>query len=248
MHQSHRKDSRFVVLPAVVCAGLFASTANAQSTPPPTGDTGAADRSAIPAATTLAPAPAHDRLFFVLPNFATVDNAANVQPLSPKEKLKLQTRSSFDVAELLWYGALAGISQASNTEAGYGQGAAGYAKRYGQQFGDGTIQDFAVRVGFASMLHQDPRYFRLAKGSFWRRTGYSISRIVVTRSDSGDTQFNYSEVFGSAAAAGISISYHPQGERTLSNALSTWGAQMGYDCISNLLREFWPDVRHSSHH
>jgi hypothetical protein len=248
MNQSRRKPVQAVVLP-VVLGGLFTSMMHAQATTPPTGDPDAADRSAVPAVTTPPTPPAHDRLFFVLPNYVTVEKSANLPPLSAKEKLKLQVHASFDVAQFLWYGALAGISQASNTEAGYGQGASGYAKRYGQQFGDGTIEDFSTRVAFAAMLHQDPRYFRMAKGSFWHRAGYSVSRVVLTRGDSGRTQFNYSEVFGAAVAAGVSTyTYHPHGDRTLSTALSTWGTQVGYDCISNLLREFWPDMRRATHH
>jgi hypothetical protein len=248
MKQSHRKPVRAVVLP-VVLGVVLTAVAHAQATPPPV-DPDAADRSAAPVVASPATPPAQqNRLFFVLPNYVTVEKDANVPPLSAKQKLKLQARSSFDVAQFLWYGALAGISQASNTEAGYGQGASGFAKRYGQQFADGTIEDFAVRVAFASMLRQDPRYFRMGKGSFVHRAGYAISRVAITRGDSGNSQPNYSEVVGSAVAAGIStFSYHPHGERTLNTALSTWGTQVGYDCLSNLLREFWPDMRSKTHH
>jgi hypothetical protein len=76
------------------------------------------------------------------------------------------------------------------------------------------------------------------------RTGYSISRIFVTRTDSGHNQFNTSEVFGSALASGIStFSYHPREDRTALNALSVWGSQVGYDTITLVVKEFWPDIR-----
>jgi hypothetical protein len=95
-----------------------------------------------------------------------------------------------------------------------------------------------------SLLRQDPRYFQSGKGSFLHRTGYSVSRILVTRTDSGHQQFNFSEVFGSALASGISTyGYHPHADRTLANTLSVWGSQVGYDTITLVVKEFWPDIR-----
>ena len=185
-----------------------------------------------------------DRLFFALPNFLTVENAGQIPPLTTGQKFKVVTRSAFDYVEFPWYGFLAGISQAENSEPGYGQGAAGYGKRYGAAFADGTIENFWTSAIFPSVLHQDPRFFQLGKGGFWHRTGYAISRIFVTRSDSGTSQFNASEIVGSAISAGTSTySYHPHADKTLSNSLSVWGSQIGYDTITIVVKEFWPDIR-----
>lgn len=186
-----------------------------------------------------------DRLFFTIPNFLTLENAraGKVPPLTAGQKFKVTARSSFDPVEFVWYGALAGISQWNDGQSGYGQGAQGYAKRYGQQFADGVIENFTSHAIFPSLLRQDPRYFQMGKGGFWHRTGYALSRLVVTRSDSGTTQFNFSEVLGGASAAGISLSYHPAGERTVNDALSTWATQTAYDGLSNVIKEFWPDIR-----
>ena len=190
-----------------------------------------------------------DRLFFTLPNFLTVENAGQIPPLTAGQKFKVVTRSSFDYVEFPWYGFLAGISQAENSEPGYGQGAAGYGKRYGAAFADGTIENFWTSAIFPSVLHQDPRFFQLGKGGFWHRTGYAITRIFVTRSDSGTSQFNASEIFGSAISAGISTySYHPHADKTLSNSLSVWGSQIGYDTITIVVKEFWPDIRRKISH
>jgi hypothetical protein len=186
----------------------------------------------------------NNRLFYVLPNFQTVDASQRVPPLTTGEKFKLQVRSQFDYFEIPWYGILAGFSQARNTSAGYGQGAAGYGKRYVSEWGDGTIQNFMVGAVFASALQQDPRYYVLGKGSFWHRAGYSVSRIVVTRTDSGGAEFNGSQIFGGALAAGISTySYHPRQQRTLRNAASLWGTQIGLDTFTQGIKEFWPDIQ-----
>jgi len=189
-----------------------------------------------------------DRLFYTLPNFLTLENAGQVPALTAKQKFKIVARSSFDYVEFPWYAALAGISQAQNSEAGYGQGAEGYAKRYGAAFADGTIENFFTSAILPSVLRQDPRFFQSGKGGFWRRTGYAMSRIVITRGDSGNSQFNFSEIAGSAMAAGISTySYHPRADQTLSNTASVWGTQIGYDAITLVVKEFWPDIRRKIH-
>ena len=185
-----------------------------------------------------------DRLFYTLPNFLTLENAGHVPPLTVGQKFKVVARGSFDYIQIPWYAALAGISQAENSESGYGQGAVGYGKRFGAAFGDGTIENFMTGAILPSLLRQDPRFFQQSEGTFWHRTGYAISRIFITRTDSGNQQFNFSEICGSAAAAAISTySYHPSADRTLSNTASVWGTQVGYDTITFVFKEFWPDIR-----
>jgi hypothetical protein len=200
-------------------------------------------------AETAAPATSNDRLFFALPNFLSVESADLIPPLTTKQKFAVVTRSSFDYIQVPWYAFLAGISQAENSEPGYGQGAAGYGKRFGAAFADGTIENYWTSAILPSVFHQDPRFYQLGKGGFWHRTGYAMSRIVVTRSDSGSSQFNVSEVFGSAIAAGISTySYHPHADKTLSNTASVWGSQIAYDTATIVLKEFWPDIRRKLTH
>jgi len=179
--------------------------------------------------------------------------------MTSEQKFKVIAQSSFDPIQIVWYGFLSGISHAEDSESGYGQGAEGYGKRYGAYAADGTIENFFVGAILPSALHQDPRYFQSGHGSFLNRTGYAVSRIVVTRSDSGHHEFNFSEVFGSAIASGISTysyhphpGYHPQmgmnvpyvaSDRTLKNTASVWGSQVGYDTITLVVKEFWPDIR-----
>jgi len=186
----------------------------------------------------------NDRLFFTLPNFLTLENANQVPPLTAGEKFKVVARSSFDYVQYPWYAFLAGISQAENSEPGYGQGAAGYGKRFGAAMADGTIENFMTSAVFPSILRQDPRFFQSGKGGFWHRTAYAVSRTLFTRTDSGHEQVNYSEIFGSALSAGISTySYHPHADKTLSNTAKVWGTQVGYDTLTYFVKEFWPDVR-----
>lgn len=186
----------------------------------------------------------NDRLFYTLPNFLTLENTGKVPPLTAGQKFKVVTRGSFDYILIPWYGFLAGISQAENSEPGYGQGAQGYGKRFGAYFADGTIENYFTGAVLPSLLHQDPRFFQESQGGFLHRTEYAVSRIFVTRTDSGREQFNYSEIVGSAVASAISTySYHPKGDRNLPNTASVWGTQVGYDTITIVVKEFWPDIR-----
>jgi hypothetical protein len=189
----------------------------------------------------------NDRLFWTLPNFMSIEKAQNVRPLTRSQKFKLVFRSSFDPVEFPYYAFLAGIDQAENDEAGYGQGGIGYAKRYGSNFADGTADSLFVSAVFPSLFRQDPRYFQNGKGSFLHRAGYAVSRIVVTRSDSGHAEFNVSEIAGAGAAAALSNTYHPAGDRSVSDTAITWGSLVGWDMMGDVLREFWPDIRRKMH-
>ena len=186
----------------------------------------------------------HDRLFWALPNFLTVENAENVPPLTAGQKFKLVARGIYDPMEFVLVGFVAGLGQASDSDPSYGQGAQGYAKRYGTAYGDNAIENFMASAVFPSVLHQDPRYYQMGQGGFRKRAVHAISRVVLTRSDSGQTQFNYSEILGAGSAAAISTyAYHPQSERSFGNVATVWGTQMGWDVATYLVKEFWPDLR-----
>lgn len=205
-----------------------------------------------------------DRLFYALPNFLTLENGGKVPPLTTKEKFAVVARGTFDPVQYPWWGLLSAISQAENSEPAFGQGWAAYGKRYGTTAGDSTVENFLVGAVFPSVLHQDPRFFQSGEGGFGRRTWYSVTRIFVTRTDSGNSQFNYSEVFGSAMAAAISTySYHPRStylstptnphkfigsDRTLGNAGDVWATQLTLDTITIAVKEFWPDIHRKLSH
>jgi hypothetical protein len=185
-----------------------------------------------------------DRLFYTLPNFLSVENAANIPTMTTGEKFKVIARSSFDPVEFVWYGVISAVGQAQNSESAYGQGWGAYGKRYATNLADGTVEGFMTSAILPSVLKQDPRYYVLGHGGFWHRTSYALSRLIITRSDSGSSQFNASEIFGSASAAAISTyGYHPENDKTLGNAASVWGTQVAYDGLAFVVKEFWPDIR-----
>ena len=192
-------------------------------------------------------------MFYVMPNFFTVDSQSQVKPISWKEKFAITAKGCFDPYEFTIVGIVAGIRQADDSSPGFGQGAKGYAKRYGAAFADQVDGNFMTGAIFPSILRTDPRYFRLGRGPFVRRFGYAISRILVTRRDSGAHMFNVPEFAGNATATAISSAYYPAADGGFSSSLSNWGTQMGLDAFGNELKEFWPDIhgylqrRHARH-
>jgi hypothetical protein len=188
-------------------------------------------------------APKNDRLFFVLPNYLTVENRQQFEPLTTGTKFKLSAKTMSDPVTVSFIGAIALMGQARNSDPSYGQGFSGYAKRYATFYADTGIGTLMTTSVFPTLLHQDPRYFQLGSGGIWRRAMYSVSRIFVTRGDTGAVQFNSSEIVGNAVAAGISNAYHPQSQRTLGNTVSVWGTDIMLNAVCNVAKEFWPDLR-----
>jgi hypothetical protein len=194
-----------------------------------------------------------DRMFYVMPNYLTVDNQSQVKPISWKEKFAITAKGTFDPYEFAIVGVVAGIRQAENAYPGFGQGACGYAKRYGAAFADQVDGNMMTGAVFPSILRTDPRYFRRGKGRLGRRFGYAVSRVLITRKDSGGNIFNIPEFAGNATAIAISNVYYPASDRSFTSTLSGFTVQIGIDAFGNELKEFWPDIhgylqrRHARH-
>jgi hypothetical protein len=216
------------------------SHGDASSTTSTASSTGPA--SEAPASTPGTPT-ADDRIFKVMPNFETVEGSATAPPLTVGEKFTLTAKGAFDPFEFALAGTLAGLSQAEDSDPTYRQGAAGYGKRYAAAFADLAIGNFMSGAILPALLREDPRYFQLGKGTFGHRFAYALSRIFVTPTDAGHIEFNYSEFLGNAAAAGISNAYSSPEDRTVGNAVGSFGEQLGVDMVGNELKEFWPGIR-----
>ncbi len=181
-------------------------------------------------------------MFYVMPNYLTVENQAKVPPLTWKQKFSTTAKGAFDPYEFFIVGVLAGIRQADDAYLAFGEGAAGFGKRYGAAFADQVDGNIMVGGVFPSILRTDPRYYQLSHGRFIHRFGYALSRILVSRADSGKNVFNVSEFAGNGVAAGISTLYYPHQDRSVSSTVSNWGTQLSVDGFGNELKEFWPDI------
>jgi hypothetical protein len=187
--------------------------------------------------------PSKNHIFWIIPNYRSDENAADIKPLTPGEKMKVALDDSFDPSAFLVAGIFAGLSMAQKQYSAFGTGAQGFGKYYGGAFADQAIGNIMSEGLFPVALHQDPRYFVKSTGGFWKRTGYAMSREVITRGDDGRNHFNTSELAGNAVAAGISNLYYPAVNRSFGNTANKWGQQIALDTFFNVAKEFWPDVR-----
>jgi hypothetical protein len=178
------------------------------------------------------------RVLGVIPNFY-VTYLPHAVPLSSKQKFELAWKTAVDPVNFGITGVIAGVQQAQNDFSGYGQGAQGFAKRYGASYADFVAGTFVGSAVLPSLLKQDPRYFYKGTGSKRSRILYALANAVICKGDNGHWQANYSSILGSLAAGGISNLYYPAKNRdgaelTFENALIGIGAS----AAANLLQEF----------
>jgi hypothetical protein len=181
------------------------------------------------------------RIAGVVPNFNVSYNKDAV-PLTRQQKLHLAWRTATDPVAFGIAGFDAGLSQAENDFPGYGQGAQGYAKRFGASYADnfdGTLLGNAV---FPILLKQDPRYFRRGEGSFPSRLFYSLSTTVWCKNDNGKWGPNYSNILGNLTAGGISNLYYPASDRGAGLTFERGFTVTAYGAFGGVFNEFWPDI------
>ncbi len=198
------------------------------------------------AQTEIQPNPAEKKenhIMGVVPLYNAVEVPHRFTPLTPKGKFKIAAEDSFDPYSWVITGMYAGAEQWHNQDREFGQGAAGYAKRYAALFADQAISTYLSEGFLPVLFHEDPRYFRRGEGSAWKRVGYALTRVLITRTDLGRNRFNTSEILGGAAGAAIGSLYHAPSER----GPGEMGERLALGVISdagfNVLKEFWPDMR-----
>ncbi len=187
------------------------------------------------------------RVLGVFPNFYVTYDPHPVA-LTPKQKFELAWKTTIDPVTFAIVGGIAGVQQAENTFSGYGQGAEGYAKRYGASYADVAIGTFIGSAILPSVLKQDPRYFYKGSGSIRSRVLYAIANSVVCKGDNGRWQPNYSNILGNLAAGGISNLYYPAQNRngatlTFENAAIGVGATAAANLVEEfLMRKLTPNI------
>ena len=194
------------------------------------------------------PAPQTKRILGIVPNFRAISTDVKLPPQTIKDKFMDATHDSFDYSSILLPGLLAAYSMGTNATPEFHQGAAGYARYFWHAAVDQTSENYMVEFIVPVITREDTRYYTMGRGGFLKRTEYALTRSVITRSDSGKEEFNFSEVVGAGAASGLSSLYYPSRERSLSNTGKEWGLDVGIDAASYVVREFWPDINHKLFH
>lgn len=188
------------------------------------------------------------RILWIVPNFRAVSAGTKLPTQSVKEKFKTAALDSFDYSSFIFVGIQAGISQASDAYPEFHQGANGYGRYYWHTFADQTDENLWVEGILPSTLHEDSRYYTLGHGSIFKRSFYAVTRIVVTRTDSGGETFNTSEVLGAGIAAAISSTYYPSQYQTWTKVGQRWLTNVLIDGGTFGAKEFWPDLNRAIFH
>ena len=185
--------------------------------------------------------------FGVLPNYRTAEGSVAYSPITVKQKFTIANEDTIDGPSFALAAAFSGLSQINNTDPSFGQGVKGYAHRYGTGLADQILGNYMTEAVMPSLLHQDPRYFRKGTGSIKSRLWWAASRSLVARGNSGKWEFNYSEFIGNGTVAAIGNLYYPD-ERGFSPTMQRMFTQIGTDTVSQVLKEFWPDVKRKYFH
>jgi len=180
------------------------------------------------------------RVLGIIPNFSSVSADIKLPPQTPKQKLTLAAKNSFDYSSFFVAGIQAGFAMDSKSYPEFHQGLKGYGRYYWHTLADTANENFMVSGAAPILFHQDNRFYTLGHGSFRKRTLYAVSRVLITRTDNGNPTFNFSEVIGSGAAAGLSTLYYPKQYQTWTKVGQKWLTSDLIDGFNFWWKEWWP--------
>jgi hypothetical protein len=173
---------------------------------------------------------------------AALPDAPSYVPLSTRQKFDIFLKSTYAPYTFFSAGFEATLAQAEGRWYGYGGGIPGWGKRFGASLADTEARKFIQGFVLASVLHQDPRYFRSTNEKVLPRAWYAATRVLVTRTDAGGEAFNSSEFLGAFLVTTLQNSYYPERERGVGRTAGRFLGALSSDASANLLREFWPDL------
>jgi hypothetical protein len=163
-------------------------------------------------------------------------------PPTPKQAFKIATQNSFDYSSFIFVGITSLMAWGSDTHPQLRSGIAGYGRYYWRGFLDKADGNYLFVFALPTILHEDERYYAKGEGGILKRAVYAASRILITPNYHGHATFNASEVFGRGMAQGISAAYYPSIDRSAGALAVKYGWAMGRDALTNVFREFWPDI------
>ncbi|WP_353065105.1 hypothetical protein RBB77_04700 [Tunturibacter psychrotolerans] len=188
------------------------------------------------------------RILGIMPNFRSVSADVKLPPLSGKDKFIIAGKDTFDYSSFFIAGIQAGFAMNGNSYPEFHQGLKGYGRYYWHTLADTIDENFMVGGLGPIVFKQDNRFYTLGHGGFPKRAVYAFSRVLISRQDDGDATFNFSEVIGSGAAAGVSTLYYPTKYRTWTKVGQKWLTSDLIDGANFLLKEFWPDINKAVFH
>jgi len=162
--------------------------------------------------------------------------------LEPGAKFLLFLQDSTDPASVLAAGFNAALDQATNRDPTFGQGSLGYTRRFGANFAGQTASRFFGDFLYPTIFSEDPRYYRMVRGSTRARLLHAMSHTVVARRDNGRSMFNFTEWLATGSSLALNNLYHPGNQPGVAAAARNGAFSVLQDMGFDILREFWPEV------
>lgn len=183
------------------------------------------------------------RILGLMPNFRAVSAGALPPPPTSKQAFIIATKNSFDYSSFVFVGITSGLALWTEAHPSLGEnGLPAFGEYYWRGLLDKTDGNYLVIWALPTLLHEDERYYAKGEGEFFKRGIYAATRILITPNYQGRNTFNASEVFGRVISQGISSTYYPASDRTVGALAVKFGWAMGRDALTNVFREYWPDI------
>jgi hypothetical protein len=182
------------------------------------------------------------RILGVMPNYRAVSAGAIPPPPTAKEAFILATQNSFDYSSFVFVGITSALAEWTDAHPQLGEGMEGFGRYYWRGFVDKTDGNYLVIFALPTLLHEDERYYARGEGGIVNRGVYAATRVFITPNYRGHNTVNIAELFGRAVAQAISVSYYPSQTRTAGAVAEKYGYAIGRDALTNVFREFWPDI------
>ncbi|MBV8205159.1 MAG: hypothetical protein JO041_00060 [Acidobacteria bacterium] len=182
------------------------------------------------------------RMMGVVPMFG-ITSRQNARPLTSREKFHLWRKTAFDPFQAADVAIQAGISQAQDEFPSYGQGAAGYSKRYAAALTDSVTSGFFANVAYPVLLKEDPRFFRLGQGSLHRRIAHALTEEFICHKDAGGRSLHFANILAAVSSGAVANLYYPPSERGFSLTMNRAAVSLLDGSAGGLLSEFWPDIQ-----
>lgn len=177
-----------------------------------------------------------------MPNYRAVSAGVLPPPPTPKQAFKIATENSFDYSSGVFVGITSLLAEGSNDHPQLGKGVPGFWRYYWRGFVDKTDGNYWVIWALPTVTHEDERYYAKGEGPIFDRGLYAASRVLITPNYHGKNTFNASEVFGRGISQAISLTYYPSADQSLGPIMEKYGYAVGRDALTNVFREFWPDI------
>jgi hypothetical protein len=182
------------------------------------------------------------RLVGVVPQF-NISYRADAVSMTAGQKMKLALRSTTDPVAFGVAFVVAGYHEAMHDDIGFPWGIKGYGERAGAAYLDAFDGNMLGNGILPSILHQDPRYFRLGHGTFSHRLLYSLATNVICKHDNSHKwEPNYSNVGGNIIGGAISNLYYPPTNSGISQTFSNGLIVTAEGGFGSIFDEFWPDI------